>query len=74
MDDFNKAICSYITKNWISQAKSKRAFALDHGIDDKTVRRIEDEDDDYQITLETLNKICEAENVKLSEFFKLAGL
>ncbi|WP_129750058.1 transcriptional regulator [Flavobacterium beibuense] len=74
MDNFNKAICSYITKNWIATAKSKRAFALDHGIDDKTVRRIADDADDYKITLESLNKICEARNIKLSEFFKLVGL
>lgn len=74
MNTFNKVICSYITKTWISSAKSMRAFALDHGIDDKTVRRIADEEDDYRISLETLNKICEAKNIKLSEFFKLAGL
>ena len=68
--DINKAICNYIAKEWISKAKSKRAFALDHDIDEKIVRKITRKEG-YNIPLKTLHRICEARNVKLFEFFGL---
>lgn len=63
-------INSFIASKWIREAKSIRTFAVDHGIDEKTARRIADPKDNYKIGLETLNKICEARNMKLSDFFK----
>lgn len=59
----NKQISS-----WIDEATSNRDFALSHNIDEKTVRRIRN--GDIEITLKSLEKICEARNMKLSEFFK----
>lgn len=56
-------------KEWIACATSNRDFALNHNIDEKTVRRILE--GRYRISLGTLQKICEARNIKLSEFFKL---
>ncbi|MDO5970900.1 helix-turn-helix transcriptional regulator [Flavivirga aquimarina] len=69
MERVNRLICKYISEEWISKSKSKNAFALDHNIDEKTVRRIIS-DKKYAMQIETLNKICEAQNIKLSEFFK----
>jgi DNA-binding Xre family transcriptional regulator len=73
MGDLNRKICDYIAAEWIGETQAKTEFALNHNIDEKTVRRIFN-DKNYAITLYTLNKICEARNVKLSEFFKLLEL
>lgn len=72
MDKLSKSICSYIAQNWIEESKSQRAFALDHAIDEKTVRRIKS-DPNYSISLVTLKKICDARNLKLSQFLELIG-
>lgn len=72
MSDINKKVCNYIAKNWIIQSKSNRSFALDHNVDEKTVRKIL-RNDGYIIPVETLQKICEAKEVKLSSFFKLVN-
>lgn len=68
--DINKAICNYIFSEWISKAKSNRAFALDHNIDEKIVRKISRKEG-YNIPLKTLHKICEARGVMLFQFFEL---
>lgn len=73
MTDLNQKICNFIAKNWIGENQPKTQFALNHNIDEKTVRRICN-DKEYKISLQTLNKICEARNVKLYEFFKLIDL
>jgi len=70
MSDLNRKICDFIGKEWIGEIQPKTEFALNHNIDEKTARRIYS-DKDYTISLYTLNKICEARNVKLSDFFKL---
>lgn len=72
MDKLSKSICSYIAQNWIEESKSQRSFALDHAIDEKTVRRIKS-DPDYIISLGTLKKICDARSIRLSEFLELLG-
>lgn len=76
MGDTSKIICKYIYKNWIESYKSQRAFGLDHGIEESIVRKIKNtalknEKSNYNIPVNTLTKICEAKNIKLSEFFKL---
>tara|TARA_R110002051_G_scaffold63132_5_gene114915 strand:+ start:16104 stop:16325 length:222 start_codon:yes stop_codon:yes gene_type:complete len=70
MGSLDRKICSYISKNWIGTTQAKTQFALNHDIDEKTVRRIYG-DENYKISLLTLNKICKARNIKLSDFFKL---
>jgi DNA-binding Xre family transcriptional regulator len=72
-DKLNKKICNYISKEWISKSKSNRNFALDHGVDEKIVRKIKKENG-YKIPVATLNRICEAREIKMSEFFKLIDL
>lgn len=69
-EDINKIICNYIACHWISEAKSNRAFALDHFIEESTVRKILQEDG-YRIPVTTLKKICDARGLKLSAFFEL---
>jgi DNA-binding Xre family transcriptional regulator len=70
MSDLNRKICDYIANEWIGVNQSNTEFALNHNVDEKTVRRILT-DKNYTITLYTLNKICEARNLKLREFFGL---
>ncbi|RDY59742.1 transcriptional regulator [Flagellimonas nanhaiensis] len=67
--DINRTICNYIAKEWVAKAKSKRAFAIDHNIDEKIVRKIS-QPKGYNIPIKTLYKICEARGVKLSQLFK----
>ncbi|OCB73183.1 transcriptional regulator [Flavobacterium piscis] len=76
MAETNKIICTYIFNNWIKSYKSQRAFGLDHGIEESIVRKIKNtalipDQVDYNIPVNTLQKICEARNIKLSDFFKL---
>lgn len=68
MVDINKVICNYIAEEWISSYKSNRKFAIDHNIDEKTVRKILQKSG-YRIPVRTLQKICEAREIKISEFF-----
>lgn len=70
MSDLNRKICDYIATEWIGEVQPKTEFALNHNIDEKTARRIVN-DKNYTITLYTLNKIYEARNLKLYDFFKL---
>ena len=70
MDSINKLVCNYIAKEWIKKSKSNRSFALDHNIDEKTVRKIL-KDDGYAIPVATLKKICESREVSLEDFFRV---
>ena len=53
--------------------QSNLSFATSHGIDEKTVRLIK-EDENYNISLKTILRICEAREIKLYEFFKLINI
>ena len=66
--DINKEVCNFIAKEWVSESKSNRNFALDHNIDEKTVRKLL-QFNGYRIPLKTLSKICEAREVSLADFF-----
>lgn len=68
MADINKIICNYITLEWMNEYKSVRAFALDHYIDEKTARKRKE---GYRMPISTLNKLCDAKELKLSDFFLL---
>lgn len=67
MVNINKRICNYIAVN---SSKSNRSFAIDHNIDKKTVRKILQEDG-YRIPVKTLQKICDAREIRMSQFFEL---
>jgi len=77
--DFGKLVCKYIYANWIIESKSQRDFASYHGIEESTVRRIKNvaldtTKTDYNMTLNTLYKICYKRGITLSEFFKMVGI
>jgi DNA-binding Xre family transcriptional regulator len=66
----DKIICNYIAVHWIKPSPSNRSFAINHNIDEKTVRKIL-YTDGYRIPVKTLNEICESRELKLSQFFEL---
>ena len=69
----NKKIVEFIRVNWVIPMNNNSQFANENNIDEKTVRRIR-EDETYQISLITIQKICEAKELKLYEFFKMANV
>ena len=73
MKTTNRIIVDYINNEWVSKAKSQSSFAVEHNIDEKTVRSIKN-DPNYNISFETILKICEAKNLKLMDFFKMVGV
>ncbi|MFH7000964.1 helix-turn-helix domain-containing protein [Flavobacterium bizetiae] len=73
MKDKNRIIVDYIALEWAAKAQSQSAFASEHNIDEKTVRNIK-YNKGYNISLKTLIRICEAREIKLSDFFKLLDL
>lgn len=70
MADINKKICNYIAKEWVAKANSNRAFALNHDIDEKTVRKIL-KPEGYRMPITTLKKICDQREITLATFFEL---
>lgn len=79
MNNANYIICDFLYKKWIQPSKSQRSFAIEHNIEESIVRKIKNTSlkinkTDYNIPVNTLSKICEARNIKLSEFFKLVNL
>ncbi|WP_294198127.1 helix-turn-helix domain-containing protein [uncultured Chryseobacterium sp.] len=73
MEVANRKIVEYIRDTWVIPMNNNSRFATENNIDEKTVRRIR-EDNTYQISLITIMRICEAQNIKLSKFFEMAGL
>lgn len=73
MKQTNRKIVEFIRDKWVIPFDNNNLFAKEHFIDEKTVRRIR-EDEDYHIGLITVIRICEARNLKLSEFFKMVGI
>jgi len=76
--DINISICKYIYHNWISTAKSQRQFATDHEIEESTVRKIKNialgtSKADYNMTINTLHKICQSRKTSLENFFRLVN-
>lgn len=74
MRSINTIICDYINKEWLlpwlESGQSQRAFADCNNIEESIVRKIKGTQE-YRIPVETLYKICQARNLKLSDFFKL---
>jgi hypothetical protein len=59
-----------LCKTLISREKSFRSFALDHDIDEKVVRKIS-ANKKLQNSCRNFKKICDGEEISLSDFFKL---
>lgn len=78
MTSINFIICEYVYNNWVVKSTSQRSFALDHNVEESIVRKIKNtvlkkKDYEYSIPVTTLEKICEARGIKLSEFFRMIG-
>jgi len=73
MNEKNRKIVEFIRDNWLVNEQSNLSFATAHGIDEKTVRLIK-EDEKYNISLKTIMRICEAREIKLHEFFKMVNV
>lgn len=58
-------VCRYIHQNFRSKYKSNREFADSCGIDEKTVRLIQQEK--YNLSLNLFKQICDAQEVKMSD-------
>lgn len=71
MTDRNRKIVEFLKEKWISEITNNSEFAKNHNLDEKTVRRIKD-DVTYRTSFETIESICEGENINLSDFFKEA--
>lgn len=69
----NRKIVDFIRDKWVIPMDNNSKFATENNIDEKTVRRIR-EDDTYQISLITIQKICEAKEIMLYDFFKMVGV
>ncbi len=69
MADRNKKIVEFLYHKWIKRVTNNSDFAKNHNIDEKTVRLIK-ERKDYRTSLETIENICEAENLNFSQFFR----
>lgn len=69
----NRKIVEFIRDKWVIPLNNNSQFAIENNIDEKTVRRIR-EDGNYQISLITIMRICEAKSIKLSKFFEMVGL
>ncbi|MBY0065625.1 MULTISPECIES: transcriptional regulator [Empedobacter] len=79
MDSSNRRICKFIYNNWITKSESQRKFADEHNIEESVVRKIKkaSQDDnyiEYNMPISTLERICEAREIKLYEFFKLVNI
>ena len=70
-DEFTSKLCNYIIKNFRSKYASNRDFALTCGIDEKTVRLIQQEK--YNLSLKLFHQICESQNVKMSDVLREIG-
>ena len=69
----NRKIVEFIRDKWVIPMDNNSKFANENNIDEKTVRLIR-EDENYQISLITIQRICEAKELKLYEFFKKVGI
>ncbi|MAW94296.1 MULTISPECIES: hypothetical protein [unclassified Leeuwenhoekiella] len=67
--EYNKAIYSLIKQLFLESGLSKRRFAKNHFIEDSTLRDILNKSD-YQISLITIYRICEGQNMTPADFFK----
>ncbi|KQR95190.1 hypothetical protein ASG01_04885 [Chryseobacterium sp. Leaf180] len=69
----NRKIVEFIRDKWVIPMNNNSQFATENNIDEKTVRQIR-EDKDYQISLTTIMRICEAKDIALSDFFFKVGI
>lgn len=64
-------ICKYISEEIRPNYTSNRELADVIGIDEKTIRKILDLN--YNISSDLLKKVCDSQNLKMSELFSSIG-
>ena len=64
-DELAIKVCRYIHQNFRSEYTSNREFANDCGVDEKTIRLIQQEK--YNLSLKLFKQICESQNIKMSD-------
>ena len=64
-NDITPKLCKYVYKTFRPKYKSNLEFANVCDIDEKTVRLIQQEK--YNMSLKVFKKICDSQNVKMSE-------
>lgn len=70
-EEFTKKICRFIYDNFRNKYKSNLEFALNAGIDEKTVRLINQEK--YNLSLLKFKQICDSQNIKMSTILQKVG-
>ena len=70
-NELSVKVCRYIYKNFRPKYKSNREFADCCGIDEKTVRLIQQES--YNPSLNLFKQICEVQGVKMSKVLSEIG-
>jgi len=66
--DVSVKICRYINEHFRPLYRSNRDFALTCGVDEKTIRLIQQEK--YNFSTNLLKQICASQNIKMSVLFK----
>ncbi len=61
-------LCKYIYQTFRVKYKSNRDFALSCGIDEKTVRLMQQEK--YNLSMLKFKQICDSQNIKMSDVLK----
>ena len=69
----NKKIVEFIRDNWVNKIENNSAFAVEHLIDEKTVREIR-KNSNYKISLLTVIRICHSKKISLAKFFEQVGV
>lgn len=69
--DIKVKLCKYINENFRPRYKSNRDFSLACGIDEKTVRLIQQEN--YNLSVNLFKQICDAQEIKMSEVLREIG-
>lgn len=73
MNEENRKIIDYIRDTYIIPLNNNSKFAKENNIDEKTVRKIRD-DQSYKIGLSTIIKICKTNSITLAKFFEKVGV
>jgi DNA-binding XRE family transcriptional regulator len=70
-DELTIKVCRYINENFRPRYKSNREFADSCGVDEKTMRLIQEEN--YNLSLLLFQRICDSQSVKMSEILAKIG-
>lgn len=70
-EELTVKICRYINKNMRPKYSSNVEFADTCGVDEKTIRLIQQEN--FNMSLKLFQRICESQEIKMSDVLKAIG-